>query len=125
MQNNTIKALDKLPYLQHLHDLKLTSNNVQELPEDLLDFMGDLQLLYVDDNWLTRLSPHLGNVKRIRLAGNPFRCDCNTLWMKNWLLVHQVGYWCFFWLMLSAVVEVVVAAVFVKGWLVVIKVACR
>ena len=125
MQNNTIKALDKLPYLQHLHDLKLTSNNVQELPEDLLDFMGDLQLLYVDDNWLTRLSPHLENVKRIRLAGNPFRCDCNTLWMKNWLLVHQVGYWCFFWLMLSAVVEVVVAAVFVKGWLVVIKVACR
>ena len=94
LQNNTIKTLDKMPYLQHLHDLKLSSNNVQDLPEDLLVFMRNLRLLYLDDNWLAGLVPHLGNVKQIRLAGNPFRCDCNTLWMKNWLLTHQVGNVC-------------------------------
>ena len=90
LQNNTITTVGKLPYLQDLYDLKLTSNHIQALPGDLLAFMKDLQLLFVDDNYLTGLEPRLEHVRHLRISGNPFRCDCNTLWMKSWLLVHQV-----------------------------------
>nr|QNL15312.1 toll-like receptor 9.1 [Littorina littorea] len=89
LQNNTIKSLEKLPYLRDLHHLKLSSNNLQDLPQDVISFMKDLRLLYVDDNWLTGLSSPLEQVKQLRVAGNRFRCDCHTLWMKDWLLGHQ------------------------------------
>ena len=34
LQNNTINTVDKLPYLQKLHSLKLTANNVQVSPSN-------------------------------------------------------------------------------------------
>ena len=66
----------------------------QELPMDVLLYMPELRLLHMDDNWLTSLTSEfrsLEQLQELRLAGNPFRCDCHTLWMKDWLLAHQVS----------------------------------
>ncbi|XP_076454288.1 uncharacterized protein LOC143289219 [Babylonia areolata] len=92
LQNNTIQSLERRPYLTHLTSLKLTSNNVKDLPMDVLLQMPDLKVLHLDDNWLTDLKPdfaRLEQLKEVRLAGNPFRCDCTTLWLKGWILEHQ------------------------------------
>ncbi|KAL8618865.1 hypothetical protein ACOMHN_000872 [Nucella lapillus] len=93
LQNNTIQSLDRRPYLAHLTSLKLTSNNVQDLPIGVLLHMPLLSILHLDDNWLTGLKPDfakLRQLKDLRLAGNPFRCDCNTAWLKEWILGHQM-----------------------------------
>ena len=61
---------------------------------DVLLYMPELRLLHMDDNWLTSLTSEfrsLEQLQELRLAGNPFRCDCHTLWMKDWLLTHQVS----------------------------------
>ena len=61
---------------------------------DVLLYMPELRLLHMDDNWLTSLTSEfrsLEQLQELRLAGNPFRCDCHTLWMKDWLLAHQVS----------------------------------
>ncbi|XP_076454293.1 uncharacterized protein LOC143289220 [Babylonia areolata] len=92
LQNNTIQSLERRPYLTHLTSLKLTSNNVKDLSIDVLLQMPDLKVLHLDDNWLTDLKPdfaRLEQLKEVRLAGNPFRCDCTTLWLKGWILEHQ------------------------------------
>ena len=65
----------------------------QELPPDVARVLPEVRVLHVDDNWLTSLGPDLAGLSRLtdlRLAGNPFRCDCRSLWMKDWLLGHRV-----------------------------------
>ncbi|KAK7090683.1 protein toll-like isoform X2 [Littorina saxatilis] len=92
LQKNSIKTIQKLPYLRGLHSLRLTANNLQELPADVVTFMPQLRVLHVDDNWLTSLAPALARLRQlqsVRVAGNPIRCDCHTLWLKGWLLTHQ------------------------------------
>nr|QNL15309.1 toll-like receptor 7.1 [Littorina littorea] len=92
LQNNSIKTVQKLPYLRSLHSLRLTANNLQELPADVVIFMPQLRVLHVDDNWLTSLAPALARLRHlqsVRVAGNPIRCDCRTLWLKDWLLSHK------------------------------------
>ncbi|PVD18371.1 hypothetical protein C0Q70_20920 [Pomacea canaliculata] len=93
LQNNTIKTVEELPYLQQLETLKLSANNLQDLPKKVLDQLTSLHVLHVDDNWLTTLLPDLGDLQQlrsVRLSGNPFRCDCNTRWLKRWVLDPKV-----------------------------------
>ncbi|PVD18373.1 hypothetical protein C0Q70_20922 [Pomacea canaliculata] len=93
LQNNTIKTVEELPYLQQLETLKLSANNLQDLPKKVLDQLTSLRVLHVDDNWLTTLLPDLGDLQQlrsVRLSGNPFRCDCNTRWLKRWVLDPEV-----------------------------------
>jgi hypothetical protein len=55
--------------------------------------MTQVREVYIDDNWLTTLQPAWTSLSRLtsaRMAGNPFRCDCSTGWMKDWLLTNQV-----------------------------------
>ncbi|PVD18370.1 hypothetical protein C0Q70_20919 [Pomacea canaliculata] len=93
LHNNTIKTVEDLPYLQQLETLKLSANNLQDLPKKVLDQLTSLRVLHVDDNWLTTLLSDLGDLQQlrsVRLSGNPFRCDCNTRWLKRWVLDPKV-----------------------------------
>ena len=61
---------------------------------NVLLYMPELRVLHVDDNWLMSLRADISGLEQLRdfrLAGNPFRCDCHTLWMKEWLLTRQVS----------------------------------
>lgn len=92
LQNNTLENLECLPYLKHIVSLNMTSNHIKSLPVAVLGNMTILQSLDIKDNWLTGLDEafaNLGQLVHVRLSGNPFRCDCNSRWLKGWLLRHQ------------------------------------
>ncbi|KAK2851621.1 hypothetical protein Q5P01_007897 [Channa striata] len=53
----------------------------------------DTTELYVQDNWLTSVSPgkfdKLVSLKKVSLSGNPFHCDCSIQYLRNWLLKNR------------------------------------
>ncbi|XP_075040207.1 platelet glycoprotein IX [Mixophyes fleayi] len=55
---------------------------VPELPENTIK-------LYLQHNLMTSVPPgafdHLGSLQEVDVSGNPWDCDCNILYLKNWL----------------------------------------
>jgi hypothetical protein len=72
-----------------LHDCSLTSLH----PEVLQPLNTSLRNLWLNDNALERLhSRHLplfSSLTHLRLAANPFHCNCETAWLKQLLDVRK------------------------------------
>lgn len=66
-----------------------TSLDLIELPH----LPSDTAELYVQDNQLTSVAPgqfdRLVGLKKVSLSGNPFHCDCQIQYLRNWLLKNK------------------------------------
>ncbi|KAF7668082.1 hypothetical protein LDENG_00033860 [Lucifuga dentata] len=54
---------------------------------------SDTTELHLQDNQLTTVSPglfdRLVGLRKVFLSGNPFHCDCNIQYLRNWLLKNR------------------------------------
>ena len=89
--NNTIGHLcGRHTYLRRIFGLKVNNGKIYSICDDMLNILakGKIQALDLSKNYLRRLPPRIQNLKNlteIGLSGNPFVCDCNMLWMKDWI----------------------------------------
>ena len=77
-------------YLKKIHSFFLTNNNISEICDTTLNTLkhGRLEVLELSRNQLCGLPKLIQNVTSLTqlwLLENPLKCDCDMLWMKNWM----------------------------------------
>ena len=89
--NNQIRKIPSYYYLENVIDLKLTNNKVEQLQVSVLKGLKHVKALLIDSNMLGSLPEEIIRMQftRMALSGNSFKCDCNTKWMKHWLLKNK------------------------------------
>ena len=89
--NNQIRKIPSYYYLENLTVLKLTNNKVEQLQVSVLKGLKHVKTLMIDSNMLGSLPEEIIRLQftRMALSGNSFKCDCNTKWMKHWLLKNK------------------------------------
>ena len=78
------------PYLKTISALYLENNNISGICNGTLDILtkGKLEILNLSGNNFSRLPEHIENVTTLTkawFAGNPFKCDCDMLSMRDWM----------------------------------------
>ena len=94
--DNNISSIDLtnsnvIKYLNHTSKLDLKNNKLFKLPEGFLDIIiksKKLSYLDISNNSLTTLPQSIQKLKlkTLKLAGNKFKCLCDNVWMKEWML---------------------------------------
>lgn len=68
----------------------LQKNSIQTIAKGALDILESVEWLYLQSNELTSLpietfQPVISKLQVLDLHDNPFHCDCDMLWFRNWL----------------------------------------
>ena len=94
MSKNNMSSL-QCKEIKHFHSLSrldLKDNKLEQLPEDFVEYLSkqySLMSLDISNNKLKTIPRNVEKVKfltKLSLAGNRFQCNCNNMWMKNWLI---------------------------------------
>ena len=94
LQHNKITSLEYRPYLKFVATLVVSDNKLRYLSVDALGRLENTDRLYLDGNNLERLPDLISKVNtsyvtEMRFKDNMWRCDCNGLQTKRWLVQHQ------------------------------------
>ena len=91
LRNNKIKGIPPYSYLINVTVLQLTNNKIDELRLPTLKKLNHTHTLLIDSNKLRSLPREVEtmNFTTLALDQNLFKCDCQTKWMKHWLLKNK------------------------------------
>lgn len=94
IKNTNLQILESRPYLKNVSVLDVSQNKLDIIDARVISELGNIQRVYLNDNLLKYMPEKLDNVNLkhtsiLTLDGNPFKCDCHSLWFKRWLLKHQ------------------------------------
>ena len=91
LSKNHIKILNgNQEYIKTIFGIILSNNTISDIKDELLERLenGKIEVLDLRNNFLKTL-PHkitmLSTLKDIWLSNNPFLCNCDMLWMKDWM----------------------------------------
>ena len=88
---NTL-SLQNTELLQYLTKLDLHGSKIRNVSSKMFDiFVENNNLTYLDlsNNELTILPENMQNLsslQTLKITGNKFKCSCDNIWMKDWLL---------------------------------------
>ena len=96
LSGNNISSLSQKtlrnPFLPYLTQLHISGNSLGNISNNFFDVFSNclsrLSFLDISNNNLTTLPRNIQNIsslKNLRLAGNPFQCNCDNMWMKDFL----------------------------------------
>ncbi|XP_064610747.1 insulin-like growth factor-binding protein complex acid labile subunit [Liolophura sinensis] len=75
--------------------IKLQDNKISQWKENTFSITKKLETLDVSNNLISLLNEtslkDLKKLKNLNLTGNPFSCDCDTRWFRDWLNRTHVG----------------------------------
>nr|XP_053652408.1 leucine-rich glioma-inactivated protein 1-like [Cherax quadricarinatus] len=76
----------------NINNLQLDNNQLTCIDDVAIKNLNDLQVLTLNTNNLTTLPRELfermTGLRSVRLADNPFICDCRLSWLGRWLRRH-------------------------------------
>ena len=90
--NNYLTELcDSPSYLRNVSSLNVGNNEIRKICDNVMAVLevGNLQDLNLHSNKIEQLPKqimHVTPLKRLWLSGNPYLCDCRTIWMKELIL---------------------------------------
>lgn len=92
-RQNNISTLSARDYLSRTQVLNLSKNALAEISSGVFDHLTSIHFADLTHNELQTLPGDLqqvsfSNAPGILLSENPWRCDCGTLWMSEWLREH-------------------------------------
>lgn len=87
-QNASLTQIPARQYFRNTSVLDISHNRINFLTSATAIALSNLSSLKLDHNNLTSLPIQIMSIKllTLTLASNPFICDCNTKWLKLWLL---------------------------------------
>ena len=94
---NNITTIGTFSAIKRVQTLDLSFNRISEMSCDVFTQAWMLKDLRLQSNLLTYLPESIRgvNLQRIEMMHNNFHCDCNSLWMKHWILTnrHVIQHW--------------------------------
>jgi len=92
---NDLRIIDKRAFesMIWLSELKLNDNNICRIEDNAFKDFNSLRSLSLENNRLMKIPRSSFSdikFKALSVAGNPFKCDCETLWLRN-LVTDGVG----------------------------------
>ena len=89
--HNNITSVSQRSYLGRVKVLDLSFNHITSLHGAVFKEALQLETLNIQSNLLTYLPKTIQdlNLKDLKLSHNNFRCDCNSLWMKQWVIQNK------------------------------------
>ncbi|XP_064608611.1 LOW QUALITY PROTEIN: uncharacterized protein LOC135472843 [Liolophura sinensis] len=93
--HNNISTLSIRDYLSRTQVLNLSGNAVAEISSGVFDHLVSIHAVDLTHNALQTLPDDLqqvsfSNASGFLLSENPWRCDCDTLWMSEWLRTNAI-----------------------------------
>ena len=90
LSGNNLRSLNKAgDYLKNITLLDLSSSNITHIDEKLIEiFIKSVKYLDIRGNNLKALPKTItkaNNMTKLWLSSNPYECNCDMLWMKDWL----------------------------------------
>ena len=89
-ENNLGNIQQAKYYLSEINHLDMSSSHLDGIGDDVMvALITHLKFFDVSSNNLTNLSPkirEMGRDTELRLFNNPFECNCDMVWMKDWLM---------------------------------------
>lgn len=88
---NPIGPIDFSRYslLHTVRALHLDSTNFSQFDQAYFSSLHQLEILHVQNNGITTISDGLKSIfsklKSLKLEGNPLHCNCELIWLKDWL----------------------------------------
>ncbi|KAI8428924.1 hypothetical protein MSG28_007544 [Choristoneura fumiferana] len=85
---NKLRTLHKTTFkgMRSLSELDMFDNHVEYLPAGIFDSLVNLRILYLDSNMFpslpSRTLDYMPKLAIIKLSGNPWHCDCHTLYIS-------------------------------------------
>ena len=97
ISGNNISSLqtEDLEPLNALSRLDLRDNRIRYITESFVEYLNThstIVSLDISDNelrFIPRKFESTKFLKTLTLSGNRFECQCNNIWMKNWLIVSR------------------------------------
>ena len=90
LSGNNLGSLNKAPdYLRNITLLDLSSSHITEIKEAVMEVIViSVKHLDIRGNNLKSLPQTIKKVaaeNKLWISRNPYDCNCDTLWMKDWL----------------------------------------
>ena len=88
--NKISKLCGKQTYFETILQLNISQNEINEVCEETVIYMKTASIteLNLANNSITSLPSELSNIsslQSVRLSGNKYICDCEMIWMIQWL----------------------------------------
>ena len=88
--NNQVSSIVERNYYNVTKFFRLNNNRIQVINIESFRLLVNTSFIYLQNNQLTALPKELEtlrfyDLKEIHLYGNPWLCNCHSLWMKKWL----------------------------------------
>ena len=86
------KNFGELPFLHHISTLDVKQNVLMNISSDFIELIinsSKLASLDISSNKLVTLPTNIQNITsldKLSLSGNNFTCNCDNIWMKDWVL---------------------------------------
>ena len=95
LSGNNLGSLNKVPdYLKNISLLNLSSSNIRNIDEEFIDaIIKGVKHLDISGNKLKTIPLTIkkaNNVTKIWISNNPYECNCDMLWMKDWLVGTKI-----------------------------------
>ena len=94
LSGNNLGSLNKVPnYLGIMTLLNLSSSNITEIDNTVMEaIVKSVKDLDIRRNKLKTLPEKIKNVNSVNklwISGNPYECNSDTLWVKDWLIDNR------------------------------------
>ena len=91
LSGNNLRSLWKAPdYLKNITLLDLSSSKIEEIDETVMEvILENVQSLDIRGNKIQTLPRTIANINgssELWISGNPYECNCDMIWMKDWLV---------------------------------------
>ncbi|XP_045156373.2 protein toll-like [Mercenaria mercenaria] len=86
LDGNSIGALKNTTYLPQIYNISIVGNQLNSLDKDVLSGMNATRLDF-RNNRITTIPREIKkfSYSSVQLSGNPLECDCDSMWMAEWI----------------------------------------
>ena len=91
LSGNNLGSLNKAPaYLNNITLLNLSSSSIREIEDSIMKaIIKTVKYLDISKNYLLKIPEIVtknDNTSKLWISANPYECNCDMLWMKDWLM---------------------------------------